>query len=227
MAREIKLISSMAAKDFLFDIARQYEGESGNTVSVATAGGVEVIRRMKAGEATDAVVLSAEQIDQLIADGRVVAGSRVDLVKSGVAVAVRKGAARHDISSEAAVKKAVLGSKSIGYSTGPSGVYLERILAQWDPDARVKRVQAPPGVPVGGLVARGEVELGFQQLSELIHLQGVDVLGPLPAEIQLWTIFSGGVSVTSSQAQAVRAALAYMASPAALEAKRRNGLNPA
>lgn len=227
MAREIKLISSMAAKDFLFDIARQYEGETGNTVSVATAGGVEVIRRMKAGEATDAVVLSAEQIDQLIADGRVVAGSRVDLVKSGVAVAVRKGAARHDISSEAAVKKAVLGSKSIGYSTGPSGVYLERILAQWDPDARVKRVQAPPGVPVGSLVARGEVELGFQQLSELIHLQGVDVLGPLPAEIQLWTIFSGGVSVTSSQAQAVRAALAYMASPAALEAKRRNGLNPA
>ncbi|HEY5896886.1 MAG TPA: substrate-binding domain-containing protein [Burkholderiales bacterium] len=223
----MKLISSMAAKDFLFDIAKQYEGETGNTVSVATAGGVEVIRRMKAGEATDAVVLSAEQIDQLIADGRVVAGSRVDLVKSGVAVAVRKGAARHDISSEAAVKKAVLGSKSIGYSTGPSGVYLERILAQWDPDARVKRVQAPPGVPVGSLVARGEVELGFQQLSELIHLQGVEVLGPLPAEIQLWTIFSGGVSVTSSQAQAVRAALAYMASPAALEAKRRNGLNPA
>lgn len=223
----MKLISSMAAKDFLFDIAKQYEGETGNTVSVATAGGVEVIRRMKAGEATDAVVLSAEQIDQLIADGRVVAGSRVDLVKSGVAVAVRKGAARHDISSQAAVKKAVLGSKSIGYSTGPSGVYLERILAQWDPDARVKRVQAPPGVPVGSLVARGEVELGFQQLSELIHLQGVEVLGPLPAEIQLWTIFSGGVSVTSSQAQAVRAALAYMASPAALEAKRRNGLNPA
>lgn len=217
----------MAAKDFLFDIARQYEGETGKTVSIVTAGGVEVIRRVKGGEAVDAVVLSAEQIDQLIADGRVVAGSRVDLVKSGVAMAVRKGAARHDISSEAAVKKAVLGSQSIGYSTGPSGVYLERILAKWDPDARVKRVQAPPGVPVGSLVARGEVELGFQQLSELIHLQGVEVLGPLPPEIQLWTIFSGGVAVTSSDASAVRAALAYMASPAALEAKRRNGLNAA
>jgi molybdate transport system substrate-binding protein len=227
MAREIKLISSMAAKDFLFDVARQYGGETGSTVTVVTAGGVEVIRRIKAGEATDAVVLSADQIDQLMADGRLVAGSRVDLVKSGVAVAVPKGAARHDISSEEAVKNAVLASKSVGYSTGPSGVYLERLLARWDPGARVGRVQAAPGVPVGSLVARGEVELGFQQLSELIHLPGIELLGSLPPEIQLSTIFSAGVSITSSQGDAVRAALAYMASPAALEAKRRNGLSPA
>ncbi len=227
MAREIKLISSMAAKDFLLDIARQYGGETGNVVSVVTAGGVEVIRRVKAGEATDAVVLSAEQIDQLIADGHLVAGSRIDLVKSGVAVAVPKGMTRHDISSEAAVRKAVLASKSVGYSTGPSGVYLERLLAKWDPDKRVKRVQAPPGVPVGSLVAQGMVELGFQQLSELIHVAAIEMLGSLPPEIQLWTIFSAGVSKTSSQGDAVRAALAYMASSKALEAQRRNGLSPA
>lgn len=227
MAKEIKLISSMAAKDFLLDIAKQYQVDTGNVVSVTTVGGVEVMRRVKAGEALDVVVLSAEQIDQLIADAAVVKGSRVDLVKSGVAVAVRKGAERRDISSEAAVKKAVLGSKSIGYSTGPSGVYLERLLASWDPDKRVKRVQAVPGTPVGSLVAKGEVELGFQQLSELIHLQGIEVLGPLPPAIQLMTTFSAGVSVKSSQAEAVRAALAYMASPKALEAKRRNGLSAA
>jgi molybdate transport system substrate-binding protein len=227
MAREIKLISSMAAKDFLLDIARQYGAETGNVVSVVTAGGVEVMRRVRAGEATDVVVLSAEQIDQLIADGALVKGSRADLVKSGVAVAVRKGGAKHDISSEAAVKKAVLAAKSVGFSTGPSGVYLERLLSRWDPDKRVRRVQAPPGVPVGSLVASGEVELGFQQLSELIHLQGIEVLGPLPPEIQLSTIFSAGVSITSLQGDAVRAALAYMASPAALEAKRRNGLSAA
>jgi molybdate transport system substrate-binding protein len=227
MAREIKLISSMASKDFLLDIAKQYAGESRGMVTVVTAGGVEVMRRIRAGEATDAVVLSAEQIEQLIADGRLVAGSRVDLVKSGVAVAVREGTARHDISSEAALKKAVLASKSVGYSTGPSGVYLERLLSGWDPAAEVKRVQAPPGVPVGALVARGEVELGFQQLSELIHLPGIDILGPLPPGIQLLTTFSAGVSVTCAQGDAVRAALAYLASPAALEAKRRNGLSPA
>jgi molybdate transport system substrate-binding protein len=227
MAREIKLISSMAAKDFLLDIAKQYQIDTGGVVDVTTVGGVEVMRRVKAGEAVDGVVLSAEQIDQLIADGAVVKGSRIDLVKSGVAVAVRKGAARRDISSEAAVKKAVLGSRSVGYSTGPSGVYLERLLATWDPDKRVKRVQAPPGTPVGSLVANGEVELGFQQLSELIHLQGIELLGPLPAAIQLMTVFSGGVSTQSTQPEAARAALGYMASAKALEAKRRNGLSAA
>ena len=227
MAREIKLISSMAAKDFLLDIAKQYQVDTGNVVSVVTVGGVEVMRRVKAGEVVDVVVLSAEQIDQLIADGALVRGSRVDLVKSGVAVAVRKGAAKHDISSEAGVKKAVLGSRSVGYSTGPSGVYLERLLAAWDPEKRVKRVQAVPGTPVGSLVAKGEVELGFQQLSELIHLQGIEVLGPLPPAIQLMTVFSAGLSVRSSQPEAVRAVLAYMASPKALEAKRRNGLSAA
>lgn len=227
MARDIKLISSMAAKDFLLDIAKQYQVDTGNVVSVVTVGGVEVMRRVKAGEAVDVVVLSKEQIDQLIAEGALVRGSRVDLVKSGVAVAVRKGGARHDLSSEAAVKKAVLASRSVGYSTGPSGVYLERLLSSWDPDKRVKRVQAVPGTPVGSLVAKGEVELGFQQLSELIHLPGIEVLGPLPAEIQLMTVFSGGVSVRSSQPEAVRAVLAYMASAKALEAKRRNGLSAA
>lgn len=227
MARDIKLISSMAAKDFLLDIAKQYQVDTGNVVSVVTVGGVEVMRRVKAGEAVDVVVLSKEQIDQLIAEGALVRGSRVDLVKSGVAVAVRKGGARHDLSSDAAVKKAVLASRSVGYSTGPSGVYLERLLSSWDPDKRVKRVQAVPGTPVGSLVAKGEVELGFQQLSELIHLPGIEVLGPLPAEIQLMTVFSGGVSVRSSQPEAVRAVLAYMASAKALEAKRRNGLSAA
>ena len=227
MAREIKLISSMAAKDFLLDIAKQYQIDTGGVVSVTTVGGVEVMRRVKAGEALDGVVLSAEQIDQLIADGAIARGSRIDLVKSGVAVAVRKGAARRDISSEAAVKKAVLGSRSVGYSTGPSGVYLERLLATWDPDKRVKRVQAAPGTPVGSLVANGEVELGFQQLSELIHLQGIELLGPLPAAIQLMTVFSGGVSIKSTQPEAARAALGYMASAKALEAKRRNGLSAA
>ena len=176
--KQIAVISSMAAKSFLADIAAQYERETGTRLALSAMGGVEVMRRVKAGEAIDAVVLSAEQIDQLVAEGRVLAGSRTDLVKSGIAVAVREGAARPDIGSEAAMRKAVLSAESVGYSTGPSGVYLERLLAQWDADRKVKRVQAPPGVPVGELVARGEVGIGFQQLSELIHLRGIVVLGP-------------------------------------------------
>ena len=224
--KHIQLVSSMAAKSFLADIAVQYERETGTRIALSAMGGVEVIRRVKAGEPADAVVLSAEQIDQLVAEGRLVAGSRTDLVKSGIAVAVRKAASQPDIGSEPAVRKAVLSAKSVGYSTGPSGVYLERLLGQWDAERKVKRVQAPPGVPVGDLVARGEVEIGFQQLSELIHVPGIAVLGPLPPALQLFTIFSGGVPVASASPEAARAALAYMASPAAAQAKRRNGLDP-
>lgn len=227
MPGEIRLISSMATKAFLADIAAQYERETGTRIALVTLGGVEVIRRVKAGEATDAVALSAEQIDQLIAEGCILPGSRTDLVKSGVAVAVRQGAPRPEIASEPALRSAVLAARSVGYSTGPSGTYLERLLSRWGAPERVKRVQAPPGVPVGALIASGEVEIGFQQLSELIHVPGIAVLGPLPPEIQLFTTFSAGVSSTSAQREAVRAALAYMASPAAADAKRKNGLSPA
>jgi len=168
-------------------------------------------------------------IDQLIAAGRVAAGSRVDLVRSGVAIAVRVGAPRPDIESEEDVKRAVLGARSLSYSTGPSGVHLMKVFERWGiaGDIQGRIVQAPPGVPVGSLVASGEVELGFQQLSELMNLPGIAVLGPLPPAIQIITTFSAGLAATSTQPEAVRALLAFMASPAVAEAKRNNGMEPA
>jgi molybdate transport system substrate-binding protein len=123
----------------------------------------------------------------------------------------------------------VLNARSLSYSTGPSGVYLTRLFERWGIAEEIKNriVQAPPGVPVGSLVADGKVELGFQQLSELMNLAGIDVLGPLPPEIQTVTTFSGGVSTTSMQPEAVRALLGFMASPAVAETKIRNGMEPA
>jgi molybdate transport system substrate-binding protein len=146
-----------------------------------------------------------------------------------VAVAVRAGTARPDISSEDAVRQAVLGARSLSYSTGPSGVALARLFERWGiaDEIRPRIVQPPPGVPVGTLVARGEVELGFQQLSELIHVEGIDLLGPLPPAIQIVTTFSAGVCAASAQPDAVRALLAFMASPDAADAKRREGMEPA
>ncbi len=225
----IKLISSMATRDVLADLIAQYQATTSQTVVAEAAGGVDVAKRVQAGEAVDVVVLAANAIDQLIADGKILAGSRVDLVKSGVAVAVPAGAPRPDITTEDAVKQAVLAAETISYSTGPSGVYLLKLFERWGILETIKPriVQAPPGVPVGSLVANGEVALGFQQLSELINLQGITVLGPLPPAIQTITTFSAGVSAATKHAEAARGLTAFMAAPAAAASKRKHGMEPA
>jgi molybdate transport system substrate-binding protein len=228
MDTPIRIISSMATRQVLADLVALYRRGSKQEIAVESVGGVDAAKRVQAGEAFDAIVLAASAIDQLIQAGRIVAGSRVDLVKSGVAIAVRADAARPDVASEDAVKRAVLAARSLGYSTGPSGVELAKLFERWGIVDAIKSriVQAPPGVPVGSLVAKGEVELGFQQLSELMNLSGITVLGPLPLEIQIVTTFSGGVSVASTQPRAVRALLDFMASPAAEAVKRGNGMEP-
>ena len=184
---------------------------------------------MQAGEPFDVVVLASDAIDKLLAAGHLVAGSEVDLARSGVAVAVRAGAPRPEIGSEDALRRAVLAARTIGNSTGPSGVALATLFERWGIAERIRDriVTPPPGVPVGALVARGEVELGFQQLSELIHVEGIDVLGPLPPAIQIVTTFSAAVGARARQPDAARALLAFMASPAATDAKRRQGMEPA
>ncbi len=229
MASEIRIISSMATRQLLADLIHQFQQTSTQQVSTESIGGVDAAKRVQSGEAFDVVVLAVNAIDELIDAGRIVAGSRVDLVRSGVAVAVRSGAPRPDIGSEDAVKRAVLAAGSLGYSTGPSGVQLDKLFERWGiaDQLRSRIVQAPPGVPVGTLVAEGKVELGFQQLSELMHLKGIDVLGPLPPAIQITTTFSAGVSVASTLPDAARKLLDFLASPATAEAKHRNGMEPA
>ncbi len=215
----------MATRQLLADLVALY----GKPVAIESVGGVDAAKRVLAGEAFDAVFLASDAIDKLVAAGRIDAHSKVDLVHSGVAVAVRAGAAQPDISSEDAVRQAVLAASSISYSTGPSGVALVKLFERWGITEAIREriVQAPPGVPVGALVARGEVALGFQQLSELINLPGITVVGPLPPAIQITTTFSAGVCTGSAQADAVRALLQFMASPAAADAKRRQGMDPA
>ncbi|MDM0046222.1 substrate-binding domain-containing protein [Variovorax dokdonensis] len=229
MSDAIKGISSMATRQVLAELIEAWQAKSGRQVSMESVGGVDAAKRVQAGEAFDVVVLAANAIDKLIADGKAVAGSRVDLVNSGVAVAVRAGSARPDIGSEEALRRAVMAAPSIGYSTGPSGVALQKLFERWGiaQDVAARTVQAPPGVPVGSLVAKGEVALGFQQLSELLHLEGIELLGPLPDEIQITTTFSGALCATSSQADAVADMLAFMASEAATAVKQRHGMTPA
>lgn len=186
MAVPLKVVSSMATRQLLDELVRAFEESSSQTVDLASVGGVDAAKRVRAGERFDVVVLAGDVIDRLEAEGRIVAGSRVDVARSGVAVAIPAGAARPDLGSEDAVRRAVMEARSIGFSTGPSGAHLEKLLARWGvvEALRGRIVRPPPGVPVGALVARGEVALGFQQLAELVHQPGIDVVGPLPEAIQ-------------------------------------------
>lgn len=229
MTTEIKGISSMATRLVLAELVDAFQRRSGIRVAIESVGGVDAAKRVQAGEAFDVVILASDAIDKLIASGHVQADSKVDLVRSGVAVAVRAGAPKPDISSEEAVRAAVLAARNISYSTGPSGVALAKLFERWGIAEQIKDriVTPPPGIPVGSLVAKGEVELGFQQLSELINLDGITVLGPLPPAIQIITTFSAGVCAGSQQGDAVRAMLADMNTSEAAAAKRRQGMDPA
>jgi molybdate transport system substrate-binding protein len=221
-------ISSMATRQVLADLVQAFEAQTGHQVVIESVGGVDAAKRVQAGEVFDMVLLAADAIDKLQAAGCVQAGSKVDWVRSGVAVAVRAGAPVPNIATEAALKAAVVAARSISYSTGPSGVALARLFERWGVAAELQArvVTPPPGVPVGSLVARGDVELGFQQLSELINLEGIQILGPLPDAIQIVTTFSAGICTAATHADAAHEFLNFIHSPAAAAAKRRQGMEP-
>ncbi|HEY7670769.1 MAG TPA: substrate-binding domain-containing protein [Gammaproteobacteria bacterium] len=229
MAAPLRVISSMVTRDVLRELAARYETSTAKTVVTEAAGGIDVAKRVERGDALEVVVLAANVIDRLIGQGKILAGSRVDLVKSEIAVAVRAGARKPDIATEEALRRVVQNAKTVAYSTGPSGVHLENTFARWGilEQIRPRIVVAPPGVPVGSLVADGTAELGFQQLAELMGLPGIEVIGPVPPSIQTVTVFSGAIAANCRRPDEARALLAFLASPAAADAKRRHGLEPA
>lgn len=230
MSTALKGISSMATRQVLTELAQAWQAQGGQAVQIESVGGVDAAQRVQAGdEAFDLVFLASNAINKLQAAGRVIEGSKVDLVLSSTAVAVPAGAALPDIASEEAVRAAVLAAPSIGFSTGPSGVALQKLFERWGIAAEIKPrlVQARPGVPVGSMVASGEAALGFQQLSELIHVEGIQIVGNLPAAIAINTVFSAGVVTGSTHAEDAQRLLAFMAAPEAAEAKRRQGMQPA
>jgi molybdate transport system substrate-binding protein len=219
----------MATRLLLVELTQACQQRTGFSLAIESVGGVDAARRVMADEAFDVVVLASDAIDKLIAAGKAVSGSRVDLVHSGVAVAVKAGAPLPAISSEAAVRAAVLAARTLSYSTGPSGVALAALFERWGIAEQIREriVTPPPGTPVGTLVARGEVELGFQQLSELLHVEGITLVGNLPAAIQITTTFSAAICTRCQNPDAAQAAIAFMASAETAEDKRRQGMDPA
>ena len=228
MTMTLSGISSMATRLILGELAQRYEAATGVKAAILAMGGVDAAKRVREGEATDIVILASGPMAKLEAEGHLVAGSIKGFTRSGMAIAVRAGAGRPDIGDEQAVRRAVLTAGKVCYSTGPSGDHLLQLCERWGIAADSnKLLKAPPGVPVGSLVAEGKADLGFQQLSELIHVPGVDVLGPLPPEIQSVTVFAAGVSSMSAQPKQTEALIAYLASPETAEVKRAQGMEPA
>lgn len=216
----------MATRAVLAELATTFERRTGRALQVESVGGVDAVKRVQAGEAFDVVFLASDAIDKLIVSGLLDATSKADLMRSPVSVAVRTGAQPPDIASGEAVKAAILAAPSISYSTGPSGQYLESLFMRWGISEAVKAklVVPPPGKPVGSLVASGEVALGFQQRSELIHVQGIALLGDLPADIAYVTTFSAAATTTTTQRSAVTELLQFMNSQKAERAKLAQGM---
>ena len=221
-------MASAAFKEAYLELVPEFEKSSGHKVVTNFVGGVDLMRRMKAGESADLVILAAGALDELIQLGKVAPGSRVEVAKSGVGVAVRAGAPKPDISSGAALKQALLAAKSIGYSTGASGTHLLAMFQRMGiaDELKPKLKQAPPGVPVGRLIVLGEVEIGFQQVSELLPVAGIDYLGPLPQELQQFTVFAGGVPTGASQPAAAKTLIQFLASPTSAPVIWKSGMEP-
>jgi len=219
----------MAPRALLHAAAADFHRTHRTRIDLRAAGGVEVARRIEAGEAADVVVLSRDDIDKLAAAGHLAGATRRDLMSSGIAAAVRAGTVPPDLSDEAALRQAVLQARSISYSTGPSGRYLESLFGRWGilEELRARIVVPAPGTPVASLVSSGAVALGFQQLSEMLDLPGVEVAGPLPAAIQHLTIFSGALSTASLEAKAAEEFLGFLASSELGPLKQRFGMTGA
>jgi len=227
-AAEIKVMGTPVLKEAYHEIVLQFEKASGHKVSTIWAGTVDVMKRIGGDETVDLVIVAANSLEELTKLGKIVPGSRVDIAKSGIGAAVRAGAPKPDISSGEALKRTLLAAKSIAYSTGPSGVYLIGLFQRMGISDQIKSkvTQVPPGEAVGDLVARGTVEIGFHQMSELLPIKGIDILGPLSPDVQRITVFSAGLHKAAKDIDAARALVKFLTAPEAAPIIRKTGLEP-
>jgi len=232
-AAEIKVMVSGGFSAAYQDLASAFERTTGNKIVTAFGPSMgdtpqAIPNRIRRGEPADVLIMVGDALGDLIKQGKVVANSRVDLARSSIGIAVRAGAPTPDIGSVEAVKRALIDAKSIAYSDSASGVYVSTELFQrlGIADEVKGKSRMIPAEPVGAVVARGEAEIGFQQMSELRSISGITIVGPLPPELQKITVFSAGVAAEAKEPDAAKALIAYLASPAAAPVVAKTGLEP-
>jgi molybdate transport system substrate-binding protein len=233
-AAEVRVMISGGLTAAFDALVPEFERETGNKVMVAygpsmgtTTNAIPV--RLDRGEPADVLIMVGYALDDLIKKGKVVEASHVDLVKSPIAIAVKAGAPKPDISTSDAVKRALLAAKSVAYSDSASGVYVSTdMFDKLGIAAEMKdKAKMIPATPVGEIVAKGEAEIGFQQVSELKPVKGIDIVGPLPADLQKITVFSAGIATSSKEPEAGKALIKFLSSsPVAREEMTKSGLDP-
>lgn len=227
-AAEVKLFASGALKEAYLELIPDFEKASGHKVTAAWSSTTDIQKRIAAGEIHDLVILGNSGTEALIRDGKLVGGTKAVFARSGIYIAVRAGAPRPDIGSAEAMKKTLLAAKSVGYSEGASGTYLVGMFQKLGVYDQVKQKAAigKANVPIGGMVVAGEAEIGFHQLSELLPVKGIDIIGPLPPELQYLTVFSGALHSAAPQKDAATDLIKFLTAPAVAERIKRHGLEP-
>jgi molybdate transport system substrate-binding protein len=225
----VKGLFSNGVKAVLLDLLPEFERTSGILAAVTWGSTAALMGEIGKGASGDLAILSDEAIDDLIRQGRIVSGSRVDIARSAIGIAVRKGAPKPDVGSADALKNALISARTISYSrTGISGVYFPTVLERLGIAAQMaaKTLIPPPGILVGDLVAKGDAEIGVQQISELLPVPGIEIVGPLPPELQKLTVFSAGFFTGASQPEVAKALVALLTSAAARPVYQRKGMEP-
>lgn len=222
-AAEVKVLASAALKTAYLELQPEFERSTGHKLVTVWAPTAEMATRVGSGESVDLVIMAADRIDELIKAGRIAPG-RVELARSGVGIAARAGAPLLDIGSTEALRRTLLAANSIALSTGLSGIYVTGLLQRMGIADELKpKLRQIKGVPIGQLVARGEAEIGFQQISELYPVTGIQI-APLPPEIQHTIVFAAGVPTAAKEPGAAQALAAFLTTPAAVSAIRKTGL---
>jgi len=227
-AAEVTVIASTAMREVMGELVPMFERASGHKVAISFLSGAVLPVKMKEGAQADVVVTTPATIDDLVAAGKVVANTRVDFVRSGAGVAVRAGAPKPDVSTPEAFKNALLAAKSVGYSQGPSGVHFMNVMTRLGiaDQIKAKGVVPPLGSRVGALIAKGEAEIGVQQITELLQIPGIDFVGPLPKELQANIVYATSTPTSAKEKAAAAELVKFLSSEPALPVIKKVGLEP-
>ena len=232
VAAEIKVLSTLGMKEVLDELGPRFERATGHKLAITFDSSGGVVKRIQGGQAADVAITSRQGVEGFLKDGAAPAGGAVQVARSSIGVAVRKGAAKPDISSADALKRALLAAKSITYSNpaggGASGIHFAKVLDQLGiaNEMKPKTVFLPKPGPVGVLVANGEAEIAVHQVPELIHVAGIEVVGPLPGDLQLTIVVWAAVMKSAGDAAAAKALVDFLLSPEAAQVIRAAGMEP-